>query len=139
MINTISVEGYRIAIRELCIHYDDTEISFLEYLKVCYNLSKEELANYETEESTRSAIRNGIFVCATGMLTYGQIEVVPDVLNNIPESGNARRLANVVSLLFPLPDELHPLTHPTAVVTWVENHKHKLHWNAIKEIFTLSE
>ena len=86
MIDIISVEGYRIAVRELCIHYDETETSFFEYLKAGYNLSKEQLANYEIEEVTRTAIRNGIFVFAVGLLTYGQIEILPDVLVVTPRN-----------------------------------------------------
>src|SRR5262245_41275494 len=98
--------------RDICVNFhsqtaEEEDNEFHEYLLTNYHQSKK--ANVSSE----------VFVLAAGLLTYGHIEVVDDILNNIPAGkGHVRRLAWTVSTLLPVPDEMDPLKDFEAVKRW---------------------
>ena len=62
-------------------------------------------------------------------MTFGRLDVVPDILNNIPASGRVRRLANVVIFTLPLPKNWSTHDDSKEIIEWVKKHQDKLVWN----------
>ena len=72
-------EFYREIVQELCVHFSpdesvDVDEQFYRYLDRCYEADKQALAQAGLEgEAPRSVsgVRNGLFIFAVGLLTYG--------------------------------------------------------------------
>ena len=76
---------------------------------------------------------------ALALLTYGHLDAVEDILNNIPSSPKARIRSSVKALkvFLPLPDDLDPLSNSEGVRTWFSQHRELLQWDVGKGIFVL--
>jgi hypothetical protein len=71
-----------------------------------------------------------IFLLAVALLTYGRLEVVADILENMPGERNpARHLARVVDDLLPLPQGMDAVARTGEVLAWVRAHGDELRWN----------
>jgi hypothetical protein len=78
----------------------------------------------------RAAASVAIYVSGLALLTYGRLDVLPDVLAHVPpETSPLRALVSSVSSLLPLPQWLSPRTDPSAVAAWVEAHAEDLCWS----------
>jgi hypothetical protein len=78
--------------------------------------------------------RLGIAVLALGLLAFGNIEVVDEILDAMPIDSSLRRL-NVYRLLssglrdmLPLPKDMNPLTNPDEVRAWFLVSRDNLRW-----------
>ena len=72
----------------------------------------------------------GLFTLAAALLTFGRLDVVGDLLGNLPPDRNpARILVRSVSALVPLPDGLAPLVDAPATAAWIEAHRQSLRWS----------
>lgn len=128
---------YRDAVRDVCVLYrdpsdSDSDSAFHSYLERLYTELKQDLARlidlHALPNQIRAA-RTGVFITAVGLLTYGQLAVVEDILVNIPAGrANLRRLARSLNVLLPLPEGLDPLTDPEAVHVWFRAVRDQLTW-----------
>jgi hypothetical protein len=121
---------YREMLRDICVNYhpsrelDEQDSEFYEYIRSAYLDVKEKGSGIE------------VFLFASGLLTFGHIEVVEDILDNIPEGkGHVRRLAYTVTTLLPAPKELDVFENTEAIKNWFHENQDKLHWNSQQERF----
>lgn len=108
------------------------------YLDVLYAKQCERLAQHAKHPPNPALVEAdsfGMFVIASGLLAFGRLAVVPDIINNMPKTGNVRRLALVIPALLPLPDTLDPLTQAQGVLDWLKDHHDQLIWDATLERF----
>ena len=138
MTNPKSTIYYRNAVKDLCIYYNEDELNFFSYLRNQYDTSKDELDTLERNGFNETAIRNGIYVLATGLLTYGQIEVVQDIVDNVPTSGKVRRLTNLLPIVLPLPDDVNK-DDKLGLLNWLKNNQDCLMWNESELRFDFNE
>jgi hypothetical protein len=110
---------------------EDTEFyNFLDNLYVNEKSREETIA-----EDARKEANLAVFVSAVGLFAYGRLDVVEDILNNIPSPRNLRRLAWVLNALLPMPRSLDPLTDIEAVRSWVTANRDELLWDRNEEKF----
>jgi hypothetical protein len=67
-----------------------------------------------------------VFLGGIGLLTYGCLEVIDDVLSNFPERNNARSALRALGELFPLPNSLFELEKTRE---WFKLHRDRLVWS----------
>jgi hypothetical protein len=90
-------------------------------------------------ESEMRTARLGIYLAAITLLTYGRLDVVADVLENIPAGRHpARVLARSVQDLLPLATELDVLARPGAALAWVRENEARLRWSEAAGRFELT-
>jgi hypothetical protein len=78
------------------------------------------------------------FVMAVALLTFGHVDVVDEILANLPPVGHpARILARSVDAL--LPTNGDTLRDPDAVRAWFVEHRDRLSWNEQRGQFDLVE
>ncbi|MFC0105154.1 hypothetical protein [Kibdelosporangium aridum] len=76
----------------------------------------------------------GRFVLAVGLLTFGHIEVVADIVAGMPPDRHpARILARAVDALIPTGGDV--LSDPRGVAAWVAEHAAELVWNEQTGLF----
>jgi hypothetical protein len=77
------------------------------------------------------AARVGVFVVALALLTYGRLDVVADVLDNLPPHPHpARRgLAGAIRALLPIPAHLAVLDAPREALAWIRANEARLRWD----------
>ena len=125
-------EFYKQAVRGVCFRYrpvsKDTDQDFYQYLERNYRECLDDLNN-ATDDVAVTGTKDGVFVFAAGLLAYGRSETVFDILNNIPSSGEVRRLASVVTALMPIPESLDVFNDTVKVVEWLEQNLARLSWN----------
>jgi hypothetical protein len=113
--------------------------SFREFLEFAYQEIKGRLASPTEENSSENmklAAQGSLFRVAAGLLTYGRLDVVDDIVNYVPPpTAGMRRLAWVLNNLMPMPKELDPLEDIEAVRQWIETHREKLRWDEKAEKF----
>ena len=110
----------------------DADEHFRQYLENYYGEEKQRLEYLVTRgspEAEVTAARNGLFVLASGLLAFGRLDVVEDVLRNIPSTGGVRRLALGVKAMLPLPEDLDPIRDTELVRAWVQANRTKFKWN----------
>jgi hypothetical protein len=113
---------------------------FLEKSEQEHNASHQELERILAEggDPTGRGVRNGIYLSAIALLTYGRIDVVGDILNNLPpQFTNMYQLHRVVDALIPVPSSLRTIQDKDAVMTWVRDNIDNLKWNDEKGKFIL--
>lgn len=128
---------YRNLVEEWCIHYDKNDTSLLEYLDRAFQDSKRELVERKADNQQSTSIRNALFVLGVGLLTYGKIDVLQDILDNIPTEGKVKRLANIINVVLPLPEELDS-SHTSQILDWVSKQKDNLVWDDTSLKFDLA-
>ncbi|MGK7891001.1 MAG: M50 family metallopeptidase [Leptolyngbyaceae cyanobacterium] len=117
-----------------------TEAKLEPYLDALYQQQCQKLEQHTQRKASSALIETysfSVFVIASGLLAFGRLEMVPDILNNMPKTGNVRRLALVIPALLPLPDTIDLLTHPQAALDWLNHHRDQLTWDETMEKFTL--
>lgn len=131
---------YRNIVEDWCIHHDEDSTTLLEYLEEVFQVNKKKLTEHTVEAESSASIRSTLFVVGVGLLTYGRLDVLRDVLDNIPVEGRVKRLANVVKTLLPLPERLG-LVDPSQILDWVANQKENLVWddNSLKFVYRTSK
>lgn len=137
---------YRNMVRQICEMYApipaiDDNARFFRYLEQRYDNAKRRIQNLLDKHAEVSEIdleRHALFVFAAGLLTYGRVDVVDDILAHIPPSGHVRRLAWTVSTLMPMPTELDPLDNLDDATAWIQENRTRLNWNVKEEKFTLN-
>lgn len=78
------------------------------------------------------------FVFGLGLLTYGRLDVVEDIINNIPRNPSAQNVRSLIAALkaiVPIPAELDPRNDPEAVKKWFGKNRAKLKWNEKNGMF----
>jgi hypothetical protein len=127
---------YRDTVRQLWRQYDVhlpiLETDFRAYLEHQYAIEQARLAELITRDDTQTditATRNGLFVLAAGLLSYGRLDAADTLVDYVPASGAIRRLALSLKALLPLPEELSPLQQPEAVKLWLERYRGQLRWD----------
>jgi hypothetical protein len=118
-------------------YYSEEKIKLDAYLKQ-HHLTHQEYA----EQNRRNRwFSYAILLPAFALLTFGQLDVIDDVLDNVaPENssiGHFRFLIAVLRELFPLPEQLNPLQDPEAVRQWIHQHEEYLHFDADAGRFVL--
>jgi hypothetical protein len=136
---------YRNAVRQLCLQYHldpvvDQDDHFRSYLENQYKLEKEQLGFllYSKAPANQStSVRNGLFVLAVGLLAFGNLDMVDDILHNIPAAGEIRHLVFALKALLPLPENLDPQHDYDEMSKWISTNKAKLKWDEKKGKFLL--
>ncbi|MGK7888727.1 MAG: hypothetical protein AB4042_05290, partial [Leptolyngbyaceae cyanobacterium] len=111
------------------------------YLDALYVRQQQRLEQHRKAQASPAMMDTdtfGMFVIASGLFTFGRLEMVPDILDNMPNSGEVRRLALVITALLPLPEAIEPLTDAQAVMDWVEDYRAQLMWDSTLEQFVLA-
>lgn len=131
----LNSELYRTSVRELCRHFSapegvDPGKAFCDYVEENYDRSKRHWAeNTFKNEAEKIAAQNALFVFAVGAFAYGRIEAAMDILPNLPESGNIRRLALSLKALLPIPEGLDPLKNSEGMMQWLGANADTVKWN----------
>jgi hypothetical protein len=141
---------FREAVRQLCARYEapqnrDAESqyeAFRVFLEQSYQTAiqryEQSIANNDTEGRIR-ANQLGRFMLAVGLLTYGRVDVVEDILDNMPlPEATIGRLAWVLKGLMPMPEDLDPLKDIEAVRKWVLENKSRLKWDERSEKYVFA-
>ncbi len=117
-------------VRDICANYHpppplgENDAEFYSYVRSHYLQAKE------------SGERTELFVFAAGLLTYGEIEMVDDILDNIPSGkGHIRRFAWTVNVLFPAPKELDALENAPGLKRWFHENRDTFYWDEQEFIF----
>jgi hypothetical protein len=78
-----------------------------------------------------SGARLGVYVVSLALLTYGRLDVIGDVLENMPPRLHPanRGLAWAVDRLFPLPTGMHAGATPREVLGWIPANESHLRWD----------
>ncbi len=78
-----------------------------------------------------SGTRLGVYIVSLALLTYGRLDVIGDVLENMPPPLHPanRGLAYAVDRLFPLPTGLHAGSAPLDVLAWIRANESQLRWD----------
>lgn len=133
---------YRDIVQELCVHFNPgesgSEDEFYSYLDACYKADSQALAAAGIDsEAPRSVsdVKNGVFVFAVGLFTFGRLDVVEDIIKRMPSSGQVRGLEYVINVLLPLPDNLDPIMQPDTFHRWLTRNAERLIWNKNKGLF----
>ena len=92
--------------------------------------AREELAKSESGRGQTSpdAVRGAVFVIATGLSTFGQLEFAELGLQHMPTRGLVRRLAGSLHGFLPLPANIDPVRDPTAAAAWIRANRSRLRW-----------
>ena len=77
-----------------------------------------------------------MYILGAGLLTYGHMEVVEDILDNIPDTkGQVRRCVLTVTTLLPVPTVLDPFRDTAAVKQWFLENRDGLYWDQPLKLF----
>ena len=117
------------------ISADNPDESFLRLVEHEYEQATLALSRHIAEGINPEKIegyRYGIYFSAIALLTYGRIDVIPDILKNLPpRDTNMYVLHGSIAAIIPLPPRLsNDLdTKQDEVIAWVQSHKDKLMWD----------
>jgi len=142
-------------VRQLKIRYRslerqdiDRDVQFLDYLfqwyswgRMCVTLlllyggkyfkddfiMKTYVANASSEAHIISGIRTDLFEDAVGLVAFGHLMAVHEVVDNLPHV-RLRQLAKCLYLL-PLPDTLNPLENPEEFIAWFNQNSDQIRWD----------
>jgi hypothetical protein len=118
----------------------DPEGDFLRYVDALYREEKERCGALPADapESARGNV--ALYTLAVALLTYGRLEVVEDLLRNIPPGRHpARVLARSVDALIPLRAGLDPLVDAEATLGFIDEHRARLAWCVDEGRFRLED
>jgi hypothetical protein len=73
------------------------------------------------------------------LLTYGRLDVVEGILDNIPSLRSLRSLLAGVMAILPIPKLLDSGANPEAVKQWLREDRAKLEWVEEKGVFILKD
>ena len=114
----------------------------LDRLWSAYYEYKQDLSQLISQSESESIIRGtkGVLcLAALGLLTFGNLNVVEDVLDNIEAFAKTpARYYVLLAELLPLPQEMFPRGKMDAVRGWMSQNKEVLSWDEQKERFDLS-
>jgi len=116
----------------------DPDADFLLYIEDLYRAEKEREAARGTD--TVAAPNLALYTLAVALLTYGRLDVIGDLLRNLPpERHPARSLASSISHLLPIDIHRQALSNPTAILQWIDDHRSRLLWSAQAGRFVLDD
>lgn len=80
-----------------------------------------------------SGARVAVYILSLALLTYGRIDVIGDVLENMPPPLHPanRGLAFAVDRLFPLPTGMHAGSAPLDVLAWIRANESHMRWDEL--------
>lgn len=79
-------------------------------------------------DGSPEAARSAVFVIATGLSTYGDLENAQLGLENVPTRGLVRELAGALRGFLPLPANVNPVRDPIGAARWLEDSRENLVW-----------
>jgi hypothetical protein len=121
---TISSKDFRLYLHQLYINFCPTSTNPAEVDREFYELLKTQYAEFKHNQESI-----GIFITAGGLLTYGHLEVVPDILDNIPDTrGQVKRLAWTVVNLLPVTRDIDYFPYPGTTEIWYDNARTLKQW-----------
>ncbi len=88
--------------------------------------ARDELASADT--GNVEAARGAVFVIATGLSTYGELELAALGLDHVPTRGLVRQLAGSLRGFLPLPANVDPVRDPLSAASWVRANGSQLRW-----------
>lgn len=117
----------------------DPEADFLAYVEGLYRQEKGRNERLPARGEAQGA-NLSLYTLAVALLTYGRIEVVEDLLRNLPPDRHpARVLARSVDALIPLATNLNPLANPEATLAWINEHRPRLRWAPAEGHFRMDD
>lgn len=128
---------YRQMVRALIRDYTqdasvEPDENFKLYLQTNHAQYSADLMSMERNGETGNrvqAIRNGLFVLASGLFVYGELDKADDMLAYLPSSGGVRQLALALPALLPLTIDFYVWDDVDAVRSWLEQHRLQLQWS----------
>jgi hypothetical protein len=127
---------YRRAIGSLLVYPSDNEDELHEHFKRAYQELKE---GYEIDRARGGLFTTdtNLFIYGIGLLAYGHLEVIEDVLENLPDGrNNARTLVSAIPALLPIP--YHPFD-AKKTREWFQAHRDHLVWSEEHGKFLLAD
>ena len=113
----------------------DASEHFRGFVEQAYCEEKDRLARQSADGSGEALGRNSVYLLALVLLTYGRLDVVEDILENIPSPHvPARALARCVQHLLPM-EGLDVLTETPAALLWYRTYRDRLWWDESAGIF----
>ena len=113
-----------------------------EYFQNLYIQQQQRVTELRARNAQQSAIETqklGVFILASGLFTFGRLELADVILDNTPHpKGDVVYLTSVLKALLPIPQELDPLQNPDTVKAWIKAHQHQLQWNPKLEKFVMT-
>lgn len=80
--------------------------------------------------------KRNLFLSAIGLITYGFLENVPDIVDNF--SLVPKELASIMNFIFPLPAGMNVFNNPDEVKTWVHKNSANLYFKESEGVFKLT-
>ena len=114
------------------------EAAFQQYLTGQWQELQSALSDAMASNATPRVIQDlriSLYVFAVGLVTYGRIDVIPFLIQNIPAIGKLPQGARVVLELLPIPASVHQQGGWEAVAQWVEANAASLRWDSEQERF----
>lgn len=84
------------------------------------------------------AIQNGLYILASGLFAYGELDKADDMLAYLPSSGGIRQLALALPALLPLSIDFHVWDDVDAVRSWLEQNRLQLQWSETAGVYIRS-
>lgn len=83
--------------------------------------------------------RSGVYLSGILLLTYGRLDVVPEIINNRKRGRHPQWvLIRSVEQIIPLPAHLDLFSDPQSTINWIENHQDRLQWNETEGRFKMN-
>lgn len=79
-------------------------------------------------DGSSEAARGTVFVIATGLSTFGDLESAHLGLENVPARGLVRELAGTLRGFLPLPATVDPVRDPSSAANWLKDNRERLVW-----------
>jgi hypothetical protein len=118
----------------------DPDQRFHQLLADQYERARAELSTQDAAAPNAAANRIAVYFSAIGLLTYGRLDVVADILNNNPgQPSPLWALESSVAAIVPLPSDLDVHRQPQEVIAWIRENEPRLKWNESSGRFVLTE
>jgi hypothetical protein len=113
----------------------EEQLAFRTALEEVYTAGKADLEAALADEDKEAAMilshRTVLLTTGVGLLAFGRLDVVGDILNGIPVAPRKSRALGAGSLkaLLPMPGILSPYDNPDEVSRWVKANESRLRWS----------
>ena len=91
-------------------------------------LSDLKTAKEQGDPARVEAEKGAVFVIATGLATFGDLDRAIVALDHLPDSRRIQPLAGTLPGFLPLPPDLDPKRDPVAAAGWLRAHRAWLRW-----------
>lgn len=115
----------------------DTEDAFRDFLDAAYRDGVHQFTERQAEADASGDL--GVLLPAIGLLTYGRLDVVPNILRHSQVPSHARAFLALLRTMLPWPEGMDPIGERDAALQWLQAHRAQLRFDAESGSFTLEK